>query len=221
MEQLLTAKVAEHLYWLGRYLERVESILMETVATFDEIIDVDKSAGKKLFKRLEVEIKYKNANEFLYEAVLGEHEANIYTMLGYVRENAIVSRAYIDLNAFGSIVELYEVLKQANNDHLDIDCAFLDKLSSRVSEIWGELSRKQERNISDYFIRLGKLVEKVDVHLRLKRDKSFSLVVMEEIDNIVLQLNPDAEFVPHAQRESYDTILNSINAKINKIIVEQ
>lgn len=221
MEQLLTAKVAEHLYWLGRYLERIESILMETVATFDEIIDVDKSAGKKLFKRLEVDIKYKNANEFLYEAVLGEHEANIYTMLGYVRENAIVSRAYIDLNAFGSIVELYEVLKQANNDHLDIDCAFLDKLSSRVSEIWGELSRKQERNISDYFIRLGKLVEKVDVHLRLKRDKSFSLVVMEEIDNIVLRLNPDAEFVPHVQRESYDTILNSINAKINKVIVEQ
>lgn len=221
MVQLLTANVAEHLYWLGRYLERVESTLMETVATFDEIIDVDKAAGKRLFKRLEVDIKYKNANEFLYEAVLGEHEANIYTMLGYVRENAIVSRAYIDLNAFGSIVELYEVLKQANNDHLDIDCAFLEKLSSRVSEIWGELSRKQERNTSDYFIRLGKLVEKVDVHLRLKRDKNFSLVIMEEIDNIVLRLNPEAEFVPHAQRESYDTILNSINAKINKVIVEQ
>lgn len=43
---------------------------------------------------------------------------------------------------------------------------------------------------------------------------------MDEIDSIVLRLNPEAEFVAHDERESYDTILNSINGKINKIIVE-
>jgi len=220
MEQLLTANVASNLYWLGRYLERVESTLMEVVNTFDNIIDVDKAAGKKLYKKLEIDIKYKSANEFLEEAAFGEHESNIYTLIGYVRENAIISRAYIDTNAFGSIIELSEVLKQANNEHINIDCAFIEKISSRVSEIWGEMTRKQERNTSDYFIRLGKLVEKVDFHLRLKRNKTFSLVIMDEIDSIVLRLNPEAEFVPHGERESYDTILNSINGKINKIIVE-
>lgn len=171
MEQLLTANVANHLYWLGRYLERIESTLLEVVTTFDTIIDVDKAAGKKLFKRLEVDIKYKNANEFLYEGIFGEHSSNIYTLIGYVRENAIISRAYIDTNAFGSIVDMSELLKQANNDHMNIDCSFLEKLSSQISEIWGELSRKQDRNTSDYFIRLGKLVEKVDIHLRLKEVK--------------------------------------------------
>lgn len=50
MEQLLTANVANNIYWLGRYLERIESTLMEIVNAFDEIIDVDKSAGKKLLK---------------------------------------------------------------------------------------------------------------------------------------------------------------------------
>ncbi len=220
MEQLLTANVANNLYWLGRYLERIESTLMEIVNTFDQIIDVDKAVGKKLFKRLEIDIKYKNANEFLYEATFGEHESNIYALISYVRENAIISRAYIDTNAFGSIIEVSELLKQANNDHINIDCAFIEKLSSRISEIWGEMTRKQERNTSDYFIRLGKLVEKVDFHLRLKRNKTFSLVIMDEIDSIVLRLNPEAQFVPHGERESYDTILNSINGKINKIIVE-
>lgn len=170
---------------------------------------------------MEIDIKYKNANEFLYEATFGEHEANIYTLISYVRENAIISRAYIDTNAFGSIIEVSELLKQANNDQINIDCAFIEKLSSRISEVWGELTRKQERNTSDYFIRLGKLVEKVDFHLRLKRNKTFSLVIMDEIDSIVLRLNPDAQFVPHGERESYDTILNSINGKINKIIVEE
>ncbi|RXJ65828.1 kinase [Halarcobacter ebronensis] len=219
MDQLLTANMASNLYWLGRYLERLEAMLIEIVETFDEIIDVDKNAGKKLFKRLEIEIKYKNANDFLYEACFGEHESNIYAIINYIRENAIITRAYIDANAFGSIIELSELLKQAQNDHFNIDCSFVEKISSRISEIWGELSRKQERNTSDYFIRLGKLVEKVDIHLRLKRDKGFSLVIMNEIDTIVLRLNPNAVFVPHGERESYDTILNSINAKINKVIV--
>lgn len=220
MEQLLTANMASNLYWFGRYLERIEAMLMEIVSAFDEIIDVDKAAGKKLYRRLEIEIKYKNANDFLNEACFGEHESNMYTLINYVRENAIITRAYVDANAFGSIIELSELLKQAQNENFIVDCSFVEKVSSRISEIWGELSRKQERNSSDYFIRLGKLVEKVDIHLRLKRDKSFSLVIMDEIDGIVAKLNPNAEFVPHGERESYDTILNSINAKIEKIIVE-
>lgn len=221
MEQLLTTNMANNLYWFGRYLERMEAMLMEIVEVFDEIIDVDKSAGKKLYRRLEIEIKYKNANDFLYEACFGEHESNLYTLISYIRENAIITRAYVDANAFGSIIELSELLKQAQNDNFNIDCSFVERISSRISEIWGELLRKQERNTSDYFIRLGKLVEKVDIHLRLKRDKSFSLVIMNEIDTIVSKLNPDAKFIPHGQRESYDTILNSINGKIDKVIVDQ
>lgn len=220
MEQLLTANVASNLYWLGRYLERMESTLVETLNGFDKIIDVDKAYGKKLFKRFEIDIKYKNATDFLDEALFGEHESNIYTLIKFVRENAIISRAYLDEHAFGSIIELALLLKQANKEHIQTDCAFIEDISSIVSQIWGELTRKQERNNSDYFIRLGKLVEKVDFHLRLKRDKNFSLVIMDEIDSIVLRLNPDAEFVPHDERESYDTILNSINGKINKVIVE-
>jgi len=45
MEQLLTANVASSMYWLGRYLERVELTLQEIGKTYDCIIDVDKSAG--------------------------------------------------------------------------------------------------------------------------------------------------------------------------------
>jgi hypothetical protein len=65
-----------------------------------------------------------------------------------------------------------------------------------ISEIWGELTRKQTRNIHDYFIAMGKNVEKVDMHLRFGRDNEFALVVMKEIDTIVSILAPDASFNP-------------------------
>ena len=63
-------------------------------------------------------------------------------------------------------------------------------------------------------------MEKVDSHLILERNKNFSLIVMDEIDTIASILSPDAEFKPHDENDSYEVILDSINGKINKIIIE-
>ena len=222
MEQLLTANVATNLYWFGRYLERIEATLIEVISAFDLIIDTDKNSGKKFYKSLGIELEYDSAKEFLKSALFGQHYANIGDIMDCVRENAIICRSVMDTEAFGSVIQLSDYMKKyANNSTLDVDYRFIDEAQSLISEIWGELTRRQNRKISDYFIRLGKLVEKVDFHLRLKNDKEFSLVVMEEIDKIVTILAPDAKFKPHDEKDSYSVILNSINAKINKIIVEE
>ncbi len=219
MVQLLTANVASNLYWFGRYLERIEATLVEVVSTFDKIIDLDKDAGKKLYKKFDINIDYNNSREFLDVAIFGEHEANMNQLMEFARENAIISRASMDTEAFGSVIELSDVFRNANNSGFWIDFNFIDHVLSLISEIWGELTRNQKRNTSDYFIRLGKLVEKADLHLRLEKDKEFSLVVMDEIDTIVSILSPDSEFTSYDENESYETILNSMNSKINKIIV--
>ena len=218
MEQLVTANVATNLYWFGRYLERIEATLLEVVKAFDKIIDLDKDAGKKLFKNLEIDIEYTNAKEFLQNAIFGNHPSNITNLMEYARENAIISRVDMYTEAFGSVIELSDLIKQESVNS-QIEFTFIDNVLSLISAIWGKLTRKQKRNTSDYFIRLGKLVEKVDFHLRLEKNKGFSLVVMDEIDTIVSILAPNAQFKPHDEKDSYEVILNSINAKINKIIV--
>jgi uncharacterized alpha-E superfamily protein len=219
MEQLITANVATNLYWFGRYLERIEATLLEIITASDKVIDTDKQAGVKLFKKLEMDIEYKDTKDFLNIAIFGNHDSNINNLMECARENAIISRADMYTEAFGSVIELSELIKRGS--HLpQVDCSFLDEVLSLISSIWGKLTRRQKRDTSDYFIRLGKLVEKVDFHLRLERNKMFSLVVMEEIDKIVKILAPNAVFKPHDEKDSYEVILNSINAKINKIIVE-
>lgn len=221
MEQLLTANVATNLYWFGRYLERIEATLIEVVYHFDKIIDSNKNSGKDFYKKLGVDLEYKNSKEFLNEALFGEHSVNLYDLISCAKENAIISRSNMDTEAFGSVVELTDFLKQSSQTGFNVDCRMIDSILSSISEIWGELTRRQKRNTSDYFIRLGKLVEKVDFHLRLEKDMEFSLVVMEEIDKIVKILAPDAEFKPHDENDSYEVMINSINAKINKIIAEE
>ena len=220
MEQLLTANVANNLYWFGRYLERIEATLIEIVIAFDAVIDTDKNKGKDFYKKLDINIEYETAKEFLKAGICGNHEANLSLLMSFVRENAISCRSVMETEAFGSVIELSNLLKHSCNNTFDLDYEFIDKVQSLISEIWGELTRKERRNTSDYFIRLGKLVEKVDFHLRLGKDKVFSLVVMDEIDTIVSILAPNSQFKPHDENESHETIMNSINAKINKIIVE-
>ena len=220
MDQLLTANVATNLYWFGRYLERIEATLIEVVYHFDRIIDIDKDSGKKFYNVLGIDLEYDNARDFLSKGIFGDHHANLNVLMGNARENAIISRSNMDTEAFGSVIELADLLKHSSHSSFNIDCRYIDYVLSLISEIWGELTRKQKRGTSDYFIRLGKLVEKVDFHLRLEKDKEFSIVLMEEIDQIVAILAPDAKFESHDENDSYELILNSINSKINKIIVE-
>ncbi len=170
MEQLLTANVATNLYWFGRYLERIEATLIEVVIAFDEVIDTDKNKGKDFYKKLDIDIEYETSKEFLKAGICGNHNANLSVLMGYARENAIISRSVMDTEAFGSVIELSNLLKHSCNNTFDLDYEFIDKVQSLISEIWGELTRKQHRNTSDYFIRLGKLVEKVDFHLRLEKE---------------------------------------------------
>ncbi|MBD3824337.1 MAG: alpha-E domain-containing protein [Epsilonproteobacteria bacterium] len=220
MGQLLTTNVATNLYWFGRYLERIEAMLIEVQRSFDEIIDVDRDAGKKLYKKIWIDIDYTDSSDFLKVAILGDHNANLFDLMSYARENIIISRNQIDTEAFGAVIELHELFEKASKNSLIIDFRFIDKVLSLISEIWGKLTRKQTRNASDYFISLGKYVEKVDFHLRVDKDKDFALVLMDEIDKIVTRLAPNAKFQPHNVNEDVNTILNSINSKIYKIVAK-
>ena len=220
MTQLITANSALNLYWLGRHLERIEASLIDINRAYDNIIDVDAKEGVALYEKLEIEIEYKNSSEFLNVAIFGNHPSNLYVLLSNARENAIVARSHIEAEAFGSIIELHKHFEIAQKNGYFVDFRFIDTAMSLISEIWGELTRKQTRKLHDYFMAMGKNVEKVDMHLRLAKDKEFALVVMKEIDTIVSILAPNASFKPHDTNDSDEVILDSINNKINKIILE-
>lgn len=221
MEQLLTANVATNLYWLGRYLERIESTLLEIIVAYDKIIDVDKDAGTSLYRAFGVELTYTGAIDFLHEAALGDHQANLLAIMDNARENAIICRSQVYTEAFGEIIELHALIQNLSKSPTQIDYKFIDSAQSLISEIWGSLSKREHRNSSDYFIQLGKLVEEADLSLRLDKDKELALVIIDEIDTIVHTLAPDAPYYEPQFNPESDTVdmLNAVNNKIKKIIV--
>ncbi|MBN2895672.1 MAG: alpha-E domain-containing protein [Campylobacterales bacterium] len=217
MNQLLTATTANNLYWFGRYVERMEAILIELSDLFDRIVDVDNSAGLHFYTRLGIALEYKDARDFINVALFGEHGANLVALAYNARENAIISRSYIDAEAFGTIIELYRLLEHESKNMYSVDFDFVDTIMTRISAIWGSLNHRIKRRNSDYFIRIGKLVEKVDFNLRQGCDNEFVDVILEEIDTMAALLVPSYRRVDTSGMER-DALIAEVNAKIERII---
>lgn len=222
MEQLVTANVATNLYWLGRNLKRANETLHMISKAYDEIIDVDIDAGTKLYKAFDIELKYDGAVDFLQQAVLGEHSANILEITANARESAIISRHRLDSDAFGEIIELHALFDSLTKTDTEIDYKLIDHAHSLISEIWGTFSKREHINKSDLFIRMGKLVEEADLRLRLNKDEVITNTVIEEIDAIVKVLSEDEEESAkqtQSQSSEESNLISVVNTKINQVII--
>lgn len=225
MEQLISANMATNIYWLGRHLERVEASLLEIGKVFDKIIDNDKRAGYDLYQKYEITLNYISALDFLHQAVLGDHDANILLIMKNARENAIISRPYVNYNAFGEIMELHNHFEKIQNQQMPIQCEHIDQALSLLREIWGTLPKREHSKIGDYFFRLGKLVEEADFHIRFGREKEVDGdgMVMYEIYSIIHFLAPETDlksFYKKSELMTQEEILDMIYQMVDTIIVE-
>lgn len=218
MDQMLTTNVATNLYWFGRHLQRVEATLIDVIDIFDTVIDGNKDAGREYYARLEIDLEYEEATEFLDKAFFGDHAVNLADLSGHARENAIICRGFIDTDAFGEAIKLHELLSHASKSAHLVDYRLVDDALSLINEIGGIMSRGLVRHKSDHFIRLGKLVEKVDLHVRHNK---VSDELPEYLNNILFTAQ---RIAPDAQLSIYETDeeanLDAINELITHLVVE-
>ncbi|CAA6809238.1 MAG: Kinase [uncultured Sulfurovum sp.] len=228
MKQLLTANVATNLYWLGRYIERIELTLFEINKAYDKIIDVDKNAGVKLYQKFNIELKYTGVLDFLDKAIKGEHAANLANLMVYARENTIIARPYIDSSTFGEIIELHTLFQKISNSTENIDYKDIDTALSLISEIWGAHEKRGHRKCSDYFFKLGKLIEEVDFRLRFDKNEETTKHIIDDIYTIFKILDPNFdEKIDTLQKQSQNkdtnvqqNLMDDLYKKVNALIVE-
>lgn len=218
MNQLLTANVATNLYWLGRYLERIELTLYEINKAYDKIIDVDKNAGVILYRKFGIELEYSGAIDFLSQAIRGDHPANLADIIVNARENAIIGRSNIDASAFGEIIDLHALFHKISKSSLIIDYNDIDTALSLISEIWGAHEKIGHRKCSDYFMKLGKLIEEVDFRLRFDKDQEMTGKILEEIHTVFKILDPELDMKIEDIKGDGD-IMKDLYEKVDELIV--
>jgi uncharacterized alpha-E superfamily protein len=218
--QYITAKKAHNLYWLGRHIKRLEIEMVAIDESFDKVIDKDKEYGRELFKKLDIELTYQNTSEYLEECIYGDHECNLYCVVQNARENCIIARNYLPQDAFTAIIELSQLFKENEKRLNQIDYNFINAVLNIILRIWGAMHQFLEYKNSYDFIRLGRLVEKVDLGLRLDEQTEFTLLLIDDIDEIALRLNSSY------QKEKLSglrcsKILDKVNNKINRVVTDK
>ena len=155
---IISVEQVDHLYWLGRYTERVYTMLKIYSESFDRMIDESEDSFQKYCESLDIPNIYVSKEDFLrrYPFDTGVSDS-IISNLNRAYDNAIVLRETIGSEALSYIqLSIYAMNSASKSDAPLIDLqVIMDELLSFWGLVDDQIDSEQIRNI----IKVGKLIE--------------------------------------------------------------
>jgi uncharacterized alpha-E superfamily protein len=185
--QPLLSRVADAVYWVGRYVERAENIARYICVNLNLQLDlpmtpqqqwqplVDTTGDAKLFKERYGEATQDNVINFL--AYDDEYHSSIASCLRMARENARSVRETLSPEMWQQINAMY--LRVQNNDTLPDPEYLLDafrEVSLGSNLFQGIAEATMSHNEAWNFLRLGQRLERADKTSRILDVKYFMLL---------------------------------------------
>ena len=163
---IITVDKSDHLFWLGRYTERVHTTLKYYLKTEDVMLDSDPEYYSVLCQKIGIIDVYGSRENFKKRYPFDETDENsIISSLNKAYDNAIVMRDYIGTETMAYIQLAIDDIKKAEKSNSPIVDLML--VIDHILAFWGcvndIIDDEQIRNI----IKLGKGVERLDLYLSL------------------------------------------------------
>lgn len=199
----MLSRVAENLYWLGRYLERAENTARFINSTTQVLLDLPKDAAFGW----DVLLKVAGLDHLFEESGLSADEDNIVTFLvddeknpssilssiHFARENARTVREVLPMELWERINSLYLYIRD-NAERVKLGRGprneVLAGVIGRRESILGLITSTMSQDVAYQFIKLGRNVERADMTtriidvnsaVRLPRDPALSAVATERM----------------------------------------
>ena len=167
---IISVEQVDHLYWLGRYTERVYTTLKIYSESFDRMIDEAEDSYQKYCDSLDIPNIYESKEDFLkrYPFDISVPDS-IISNLNRAYDNAIVLRETIGSEALSYIqLSIYAMNNAARSSSPLIE---LQQVTDDLLSFWGivddQIDDEQIRNI----IKAGKRIERIDLYARLELDR--------------------------------------------------
>ncbi len=163
---IVSVNQADHLYWLGRYTERVYTTLRIYSLRFDEMIDAVPNGYKQFCESIDIPNIYTSREDFLKRYPFDEtNPDSLISNLYRAYDNAIVLRESIGSEALSYIqMAIYEMTKAKQSESPMIE---LQGVLDLILAFWGivddQIDSEQVRNI----IKAGKQIERIDLYARI------------------------------------------------------
>lgn len=220
----MLSRVAESLYWLGRYIERAENVARISAVNHNLMLDSDISSAKAQWEPLVVTLgdeedylaRYKKYREkdVAYFLTFDEQNPNsIWSCVNGARFNARCIRESISPEMFQEINEIYHKLNVARQKRHTSES--LEKINDQVVKFSHLIIGLTERTILQdegwCFIRLGRMLERADKTTRILDVKYFFLLpsvgyVNTPLDDIQWAALLKSASAFEAYRKKYNTI---------------
>ena len=172
----MLSRVAERLYWFGRYLERAESTA-RLLSVYTNLV-LDMPNVQFLWPAL-VQItgyedafhkRFKHANERnVVQFLLDDPRCSLRFCVNQARENVRTSRDLMPNEAWEKMNELHLLLQQNDLGRISRDNRFnlLSNVIDLCLELTGYLSGSLSRQPPHYFLKIGRSIERADMTTRV------------------------------------------------------
>ena len=167
---IISVEQVDHLYWLGRYTERVYTTLRIFARSFDLLIEEGDAVFQNYCESLDIPNIYRSKDDFLRRYPFDESiPDSIVSNLNRAYDNAIVLRETIGSDALSYIqLSIYAMNNAARSNSPLIE---LQQVTDDLLSFWGivddQIDSEQIRNI----IKAGKRIERIDLYARLELDR--------------------------------------------------
>lgn len=163
---IITVDKCDHLFWLGRYTERVHTTLKYFFKSTDMMIDSNPEHYDEFCRKIGIMNIYGTRENFMRTYPFDEYDPNsIISNLNRAYDNAIVMRDYIGTETMAYIQLAIDDIHNAEKGNAQIADLMLS--IDHILAFWGcvndIIDNEQIRNI----IKLGKGIERLDLYLSL------------------------------------------------------
>lgn len=156
----------DSLFWLGRYTERVYTTLKAFYNYYDEMIDHEANAYKKLCDALDVPDIYENQSDFIHRFLFDkDNPDSIFTSLNHSYDNGIMLRNEITSDTLAYIqmsLDIYAASSQS-----DVPTMALLPVQDYLLAFWGSVDDNVHDQRCRNIIKCGRYLERLDLYLRL------------------------------------------------------
>lgn len=211
---IISVEQVDHLYWLGRYTERVYTTLKIYSESFDRMIDESEDSYQKYCDSLDIPNIYESKEDFLkrYPFDISVPDS-IICNLNRAYDNAIVLRETIGSEALSYIqLSIYAMNNASVSDAPLID---LQQIMDDLLSFWGlvddQIDSDQIRNI----IKAGKRIERIDLYARLEVEKPR---LVREVRRMIPRVLRSGMKYDDMSLSRVSTLINDVNLDYEKII---
>ncbi|MCM1100656.1 MAG: alpha-E domain-containing protein [Clostridium sp.] len=211
---IISVEQADHLYWLGRYTERVYTTLRFYFPKYDNMIDEAVDSYQAFCESIDIPNIYTSKEDFLRRYPFDEKNPDsIISNLNRAYDNAIVLRESIGSDTFSYIqLAVYDMKKAAVSRAPLIE---LQYLIDHILSFWGiaddQIDSEQVRNM----IKAGKRIERIDMYARLKVSRR---ELTREVHRMIPRVERSGLAYDRAKVESLKSLVESPNLDYYKIV---